>query len=286
MDRRVAKPGRPASPWLPVPRRADRLRAGSIPSTPEENDDGRSTTTRREFLETIGGAGAVAAGTLATLESARGYAANDTLNVGLHRHRRPLPAPDEVAGPGSRRPDRRRLRRLRRRTSTAAKKLADPKAFATKHYRELLDRKDIDAVLIGSPDHWHVPMTVDACNAGKDVYVEKPLTHDLAEGAAVIEAQNRNRKIVQVGMQQRSMPHIQKARELIKAGRIGKVFKVHLTWNRNSRPRFQRGAAGRSTRARSTGRRSSATPPTSRSTSTASATGAGSGISAAASSPT
>jgi predicted dehydrogenase len=54
-----------------------------------------------------------------------------------------------------------------------AKKLADPKAFATKHYPELLARKDIDAVLIGSPDHWHVPMTLDACAAGKDVYVEK-----------------------------------------------------------------------------------------------------------------
>ena len=72
-------------------------------------------------------------------------------------------------------------------------------------------------------------MAVDACNAGKDVYVEKPLTHDLAEGAAIIDAQNRNRKIVQVGMQQRSMPHIQKARELVKGGRIGEVFKIHLT---------------------------------------------------------
>ncbi len=76
-------------------------------------------------------------------------------------------------------------------TSSKGKKLADPKAIATKHYRELLDRKDIDAVLIGSPDHWHVPMAVDACKAGKDVYVEKPLTHDPAEGAAIIEAQNR-----------------------------------------------------------------------------------------------
>ena len=105
-----------------------------------------------------------------------------------------------------------------------AKKLADPKAIASKQYRALLDRKDIDAVLIASPDHWHVPMAVDACNAGKDVYVEKPLTHDHCEGKLIIDAQNRNKKIVQVGMQQRSMPHIQKARELIKSGRIGEVF--------------------------------------------------------------
>jgi predicted dehydrogenase len=114
-----------------------------------------------------------------------------------------------------------------------ARKLADPKAFVTRHYHELLDRKDIDAVVIGSPDHWHVPMTVDACAAGKDVYVEKPLTHNRQEGQAVIEAQNKHRRIVQVGTQQRSMPQFEKARDLLRAGRLGKVHKVHLTWNRN-----------------------------------------------------
>ena len=98
----------------------------------------------------------------------------------------------------------------------------------------MLDRKEIDAVLIGSPDHWHVPLTIDACAAGKDVYVEKPLTHDLSEGTAVIDAQNKHRRIVQVGTQQRSMPHIQKANEIIKSGQLGDVVKVHLTWNRNS----------------------------------------------------
>ncbi|HWG45782.1 MAG TPA: Gfo/Idh/MocA family oxidoreductase [Gemmataceae bacterium] len=112
--------------------------------------------------------------------------------------------------------------------------LADPKAFATKHYKELLDRKDIHAVLIGAPDHWHVPLTMDACAAGKDVYVEKPLTHNLAEGKMVIDAQNKHARIVQVGTQQRSMPQFQKARELIRAGRCGTIHKVHLTWNRNT----------------------------------------------------
>jgi predicted dehydrogenase len=114
------------------------------------------------------------------------------------------------------------------------RKFADPKAFATKEYRKILDRKDIDAVLIATPDHWHVPMTIDACAAGKDVYVEKPLTHNLAEGQAVIGAQNKYRRIVQVGMQQRSMPQFQKANELLRAGRFGKIYKVHLTWNRNT----------------------------------------------------
>jgi len=116
----------------------------------------------------------------------------------------------------------------------AARKIADPKAIVSRRYKELLERKDIDAVLIGSPDHWHVPMTIDALAAGKDVYVEKPLTHSLAEGKAVIAAQQRSGKIVQVGTQQRSMPQFLKARELLKAGRIGDVFKVHLTWNRNA----------------------------------------------------
>jgi predicted dehydrogenase len=117
-----------------------------------------------------------------------------------------------------------------------ARKLADPRALATKKYKEVLDRKDIDAVLIGSPDHWHVPMTVDACAAGKDVYVEKPLTHSLQEGRAVTQAQNKHGRVVQVGTQPRSMPQFQKARELIRAGRLGKVHKVHLTWNRNADP--------------------------------------------------
>src|SRR5262245_59983404 len=69
-----------------------------------------------------------------------------------------------------------------------ARKIADPKAFVTRDYHELLARKDIQAVLMGAPDHWHVPMTVDAMAAGKDVYVEKPLTHKLAEADTVLQA--------------------------------------------------------------------------------------------------
>ena len=69
-----------------------------------------------------------------------------------------------------------------------ARKLADPKAIVSRDYKELLARKDVDAVLIGAPDHWHVPMTIDAVAAGKDVYVEKPLTHDLAEGKKILDA--------------------------------------------------------------------------------------------------
>jgi predicted dehydrogenase len=106
--------------------------------------------------------------------------------------------------------------------------------FTTKNYQDILNKKDIDAVLIATPNHWHVPMTVEACQAEKDVYVEKPLTVNVSEGREVVDAQNEYKRIVQVGMQQRSMPHIQEGYKLYKSGKLGSVHKVHLTWNRNS----------------------------------------------------
>jgi predicted dehydrogenase len=115
-----------------------------------------------------------------------------------------------------------------------AQKLADPAATTFRDYHQLLARKDVHAVLIASPDHWHVPMTVDAMAAGKDVYVEKPLTHAFAEGRTVLDAAAKHRRIVQVGTQQRSMTHLRQARELIREGRLGEIHKVHLTWNRNT----------------------------------------------------
>ncbi len=114
------------------------------------------------------------------------------------------------------------------------KQLAGPSAFATGDYRELLARKDVDAVLIGAPDHQHVPLTVAACREGKDVYVEKPLTHSRSEEQEVLRAVRETGRIVQVGMQQRSMPHMKKGRELVLGGKIGKVHKAHITWNRNA----------------------------------------------------
>jgi predicted dehydrogenase len=199
--------------------------------------------TRRAFLETMGRYGAGTLLASAAVESARGYAANDTIAVGcigtggrcqtLMKSLAQIPNVRIVAVCDIYDPH-----------LDKARTLADPRAGATRRYRELLERKDVDAVLIGAPDHWHVPMTVDACNAGKDVYVEKPLTHDPSEGPAVVAAQDRNRRIVQVGTQQRSMPQFQKARELLKAGRIGDVLKVHLSWNRNAPVRTKKTPPG------------------------------------------
>lgn len=95
-------------------------------------------------------------------------------------------------------------------------------------YREVLDLKDIDAVFVGSPDHWHARMTTDAVAAGKDVYVEKPVTHAPQEGPALEQAVRVTNRIVQAGYQQRSYPHFIEAREL--AGTLGKVTLVITSW--------------------------------------------------------
>jgi predicted dehydrogenase len=193
-----------------------------------------ASLSRRRFLST-----ATAAGALALPAAARAQGANERLNIGLigtgGRCRHLMQALAKV-------PNTRMiaLSDVYEPHLEAARKLADPQARSYRDYRELLNNKDIDAVLIASPDHWHVPMTVDALAAGKDVYVEKPLTHKLEEGRRVLEAQARHKRVVQIGTQQRSMPHIARARELVRAGRIGTVHKVHLTWNRNS-DRVRRG---------------------------------------------
>ncbi len=196
----------------------------------------RRSQNRREFLEQLGlASGLVLAGYTAT---ARGFAANETLNIGCigtgGRCQALMRALKEVSGV--------RIAAvcdIWDKHLEAGRKLADAGALATRNHHELLARKDIDAVIIGTPDHLHVPITIAACAAGKDVYVEKPLTHDLAEAAAVVDAQNNYRRIVQVGTQQRSMPQFRKAFEIVQSGQLGDIHKVHLTWNRNS-PRWVR----------------------------------------------
>jgi predicted dehydrogenase len=102
-------------------------------------------------------------------------------------------------------------------------------------YRALLDRKDIDAVLIATPDHWHMQVCVDACHAGKDVYIEKPLTFAVAEGQEMIKAARLHNRVVQCGMQQRSGEHYREAKErYFDTGAIGKVTLVRTWWHGNS----------------------------------------------------
>src|SRR5580765_1657510 len=90
--------------------------------------------------------------------------------------------------------------------------------------RKALADKAVDAVVIATPDHWHAPATILACDAGKDVYVEKPASHNLREGRLMIDAARRNKRIVQLGTQARSRPVTQRAIEYVKSGKIGKVL--------------------------------------------------------------
>lgn len=100
-------------------------------------------------------------------------------------------------------------------------------------YRRLLDNKDIDVVIIGTPDHWHCLQFVDACSAGKDIYVEKPIANSVAECDAMIGAANRHKRIVQVGQQQRSGNHWKEMVRVINSGELGKIGQVKIWANFN-----------------------------------------------------
>ena len=112
---------------------------------------------------------------------------------------------------------------------TEGQKSAEPVA-AVADFRRVLDRKDIDAVIVATPDHWHAIPTILACDAGKDVYVEKPLAHNVREGRLMVQAAKRNNRVLQMGTQQRSGAHFREAVDLVRGGAIGKVTRV-ATWN-------------------------------------------------------
>jgi predicted dehydrogenase len=103
----------------------------------------------------------------------------------------------------------------------------------TRHYQELLDRKDIDCIVAAVPDHWHKRVVVDACNAGKDIYCEKPMSHTVADGFAMVDAAQKNNRIVQIGSQRVSSVLRAKATELYSSGAIGDIEMVELTLGRN-----------------------------------------------------
>ena len=118
-----------------------------------------------------------------------------------------------------------------------ARNIAGGSVDAVADFRRVLDRKDIDAVVVATPDHWHAIPTIRACEAGKDVYVEKPLAHNVAEGRRMMEAALHHNRVVQMGTQQRSGAHYQEAVQLLRGGKIGKITRV-AAWNHiNESPR-------------------------------------------------
>ena len=116
------------------------------------------------------------------------------------------------------------------RNAAAAREWAGSQARAYSDFRKLLEQKDVDAVLIATPDHWHAIPTILACQAGKDVYVEKPLAHNVREGRAMVEAARRSKCIVQAGTQHRSAQHYAEVARLIQSGELGEVRYVRV-WN-------------------------------------------------------
>jgi len=120
----------------------------------------------------------------------------------------------------------------------AAGELVGSRAKFYADFRRLLEDKNVDAVVVATPDHWHALMCMMACAAGKDVYVEKPSSLFVREGAWMIDVAKHHKRVVQVGTQQRSAPHYQKARELIRSGRLGDLVSVQCSYFRNVSPGF------------------------------------------------
>lgn len=115
---------------------------------------------------------------------------------------------------------------------------AKGQAKAYRDFRDLLDHKPMDAVLIATPDHWHALQTIRACAAGLDVYVEKPLSLTVEEGRKMVEAARRFNRVVQTGSQQRSGPHYIEAVQIVQSGLLGSVHHVEAGLERNSMPGF------------------------------------------------
>ncbi len=111
--------------------------------------------------------------------------------------------------------------------------LAGGTARGYSDYRRLLEDKNVQAVIIATPEHWHAIMCIDACDAGKDVYVEKPASHNIRDGRLMVEAARRNNRIVQIGTQQRSGTHFQRAVKHIQEGRLGRIHYV-TCWNHSA----------------------------------------------------
>ncbi len=120
------------------------------------------------------------------------------------------------------------------RHTAARESVKNPSVPATRDYRTILDRKDVDSVLIATMDHQHRQIFEDACAAGKDIYCEKPMSHTVEDGFAMMEAAHKNNRMVAVGSQRVSSILYAKAKEIYDSGKLGEVFSINAYWDRNS----------------------------------------------------
>jgi len=184
---------------------------------------------RRNFLKA---AGIATAGSLAATK-ARAYAANDHIQIALigagiqgqgdTRNAVLVPGVKLVA-----------VADCYQGRLDHSKELWGDDVFTTRHYEEILSRKDIDAVIVATPDHWHKQASIDAMKAGKDVYCEKPMIHLYEDGPEMIETARSTKRIMQVGSQRVSSMVYAKAKELLAAGAIGELNMITARWDRNS----------------------------------------------------
>ena len=196
------------------------------------------TTTRREFLDAL----ALGTAGLAIATTARSYSrilgSNDKLNfavIGLNGR--------AYAHLSALKANRRAARishvcdvdgNILKKFADSAQQHMDEAPAAEKDFRHILDQKEVDAVTIATPDHWHTPIAIAALKAGKHVYVEKPCSHNPAEGALLVQAQQKYRKLVQMGNQQRSSPHTIEVIQRIRDGVIGRPY-LAKAWYVNTR---------------------------------------------------
>jgi predicted dehydrogenase len=197
----------------------------------------RQKVTRRKFLETTAAGGAAMG--LAGLAPASALGANDRVRVGVlgsgERAQYLMSLFNKVSGV-----EMVAICDVYEPHREKALRSAAEGAQSTLEYREVLDRKDVDAVIIGAPDHWHKKMLLDAVAAGKDAYCEKPIMHSIAEGLEMVRAVEGSGRVVQTGMQQRSWEHYKLGKQIVDSGMLGKITFVHTYWYQNYSARAER----------------------------------------------
>jgi len=185
----------------------------------------------------------VTAAAISVASYSRIMGANDRMSIaligcGARGHKDLQPAFEKLNGPLTGVCDL-----WRRRAEQAAASSPGTKVFDD--HRRLLEYPGLDAVIVATSDHWHAPIAIDALNAGKDVYVEKPLTLRMEEGPRIVQAARVNRSICQVGTQQRSATHYIQARdEFIKSGKLGRILLARTWWADGGADRLVPGAGG------------------------------------------